>query len=477
MNQLSDTEKNTAYAEFIARYPDYANTQSIDILRQQEYARLDRQNQVYLDYTGGGLYADAQVERHLAMLKNHVFGNPHSSNPSSKEMTRLVESARQKVLSFFNANPDEYEAVFTPNASGALKMVGEAFPFGPGTTYLLTFDNHNSVNGIREFARVKGADVYYAPVLLPDLTLDETILKARLDAVPANGGLFAYPAQSNFSGIQHDLKWISYAQEHGWQVILDAAAFVPSNRLDLSLVKPEFIPLSFYKMFGYPTGVGCLIAKKEALKKLHRPWFAGGTITVASVQGDTYYMAEGAEGFEDGTLNYLSLPAVQIGLEWLESVDVEIVHRRVRILTSWLLEKLHGLKHPNGSHLIKIYGPLSPEGRGGTITMNFYDQAGRFFDHRLIERAANRWNMSLRTGCFCNPGGGEVALEISQNELVTCFAKPEPRITFEDFRLCMDGKSSGAVRVSFGLASNFTDAYVFTCFARQFVDRSVMDFS
>jgi selenocysteine lyase/cysteine desulfurase len=47
-------------------------------------------------------------------------------------------------------------------------------------------------------------------------------------------------------------------------------------------------------MFGHPTGVGCLLARKSALATLRRPWFAGGTITVASVQGDKYYLAEGA---------------------------------------------------------------------------------------------------------------------------------------------------------------------------------------
>ena len=76
---------------------------------------------------------------------------------------------------------------------------------------------------------------------------------------------------------------------------------------------------SFYKIFGYPTGVGCLMARKAALAKLHRPWFAGGTITVASVQGDRYYLAEGEAGFEDGTPNYLSLPAVEFGLQYISS--------------------------------------------------------------------------------------------------------------------------------------------------------------
>src|SRR5205807_8418562 len=91
------------------------------------------------------------------------------------------------------------------------------------------------------------------------------------------------PAQSNFSGVQHPLDWIEVAHRYGWDVLLDAASFTPTNRLDLSRWQPDFVVQSFYKMFGYPTGVGCLVARKAALAKLRRPWFAGGTITVSSI--------------------------------------------------------------------------------------------------------------------------------------------------------------------------------------------------
>ena len=185
--------------------------------------------------------------------------------------------------------------VFTLNASGALKLVGESYPFTDRSSYLLTFDNHNSVNGIREYAHARGARVIYAPVCLPDLRADEEQLFAYLDqAYSGQANLFAFPAQSNFSGVQHPLDWIERAQQRGWDVLVDAAAFAPTNRLDLSRWKPDFVPLSFYKIFGYPTGVGALIVRRTALARLHRPWFAGGTITVASVQGDRYYLADGS---------------------------------------------------------------------------------------------------------------------------------------------------------------------------------------
>ena len=232
------------------------------------------------------------------------------------------------------------------------------------------------------------------------------------------------------------------------------------------------MPLSFYKMFGYPTGVGCLLARREALAKLQRPWFAGGTITVASVQGDTYYLAEGAAAFEDGTVNYLSLPAVEIGLRHLATIGMDVIHSRVTLLTGWLLEQLTALHHGNGEAVLRIYGPIDTDMRGGTLTMNFFDPQGQYFDHRLVELEAGQHNISLRTGCFCNPGGGEIALNISKPELITCFHQAQQRLTFEDFQMCIDDKSTGAVRISVGLVSNFDDVYQFVRFVRGFVDRS-----
>jgi len=454
---------------FLQKYPTYETTRHIDELRASDYSRLDRSGQIYLDYTGGGLYADSQVRKHQELLLSGVFGNPHSSNPTSMAATRLVEGARESVLRFFCADPAEYDVAFTPNASGALKLVGEAYPFAPGGHYLLTFDNHNSVNGIREFAHARGATVTYVPVCLPDLRVDESQLEEFLArAQPGGNHLFAYPAQSNFSSVKHPLEWIQKAHEKGWDVLLDAAAFAPTNKLDLSRYKPDFVPLSFYKIFGYPTGLGALIARRDKLHKLQRPWFAGGTITVASVQGDKYYLAEGHAAFEDGTVDYLNIPAVEIGLRHIESIGIEAIHERVRCLTGWLLEHLTAMRHSSGVPLVRVYGPTDTEARGGAVTVNFFDQEGRAIDHRSIEEQANRANISLRTGCFCNPGAGEVALGISRVELDVCFNGPghENRLTLDDFRLCIDGKSSGAVRISVGMVSNFEDIQKFLEFCR-----------
>jgi molybdenum cofactor sulfurtransferase len=460
--------------EFVRKHPEYSATTRLDEIRATEYARLDAAGDAYLDYTGAGLYAASQVREHGELLASSLLGNPHSASPASLSATHLVERTRRAVLDWFNAG-DDYTAIFTLNATGALKHVGESYPFSPGGRLLLSVDNHNSVNGIREFALARGASLAYAPLTTPELRIDEPRLDHLLAASDRDANnLFAFPAQSNFTGVKHPLELVERAHARGWDVLLDAAAFVPTNRLDLQTVSPEFVCVSFYKMFGYPTGVGCLLVRNSALGTLRRPWFAGGTVNFATVGGTRHLLAPGEAGFEDGTLNYLSIAAVEIGLRHLASVGIEVIQTRVRCLTEWLLEALVDLRHSNGRPMVRIYGPLTTRMRGGIVTMNFYDPAGHLLDYRRVEELAGEQRISLRTGCFCNPGAGETAEGITEEDVTAALAIREDLTLarFLEIVTARGGKSAGAIRASFGLASNFADVERFVQFAMSLRDQS-----
>ncbi|MEU5785751.1 aminotransferase class V-fold PLP-dependent enzyme [Micromonospora lupini] len=457
-----------------AALPGYADTARIDELRATEYRHLDRHGQVYLDYAGAGVTAQAQVRAHHDRLLASLYGNPHSESPTSVAAGSLVESTRRAVLDFFHADPAEYAVVFTPNASGACRLVGEAYDFGQVAPFALTWDNHNSVNGIREYARAAGAPVRYVPLSGPELRVAESDLVTVLDAErrgpSARRGLFAYPAQSNFSGVQHPLDWVELAHRHGYDVLLDAAAFAATNRLDLRSVRPDFVCLSWYKLFGYPTGVGALLARRDALARLRRPWFAGGTIRAVSVQGDWHRSMDDESAFEDGTLNFLSIPDVEFGLRWLDSIGVDLVHTRVGLLTEWLLGRLTALRHRTGEPLVRVYGPTTGVGRGGTVTFNVRRPDGSPVDERLVARESAAAGFSLRTGCFCNPGAGEGAFEISGTSLRRgLLARVD---TIDEYLGALRLPTGGAIRVSFGLASNASDAERFLAFVEaSYLDR------
>jgi selenocysteine lyase/cysteine desulfurase len=465
-----------AESAFAADHPDFAPNGAVARLRRTEYHRLDADDQVYLDYTGGGMHANSQIDAHLALLRQRVLGNPHSNNPTSLAMTELVERARSAVREFFRAPRDEYLCVFTPNASGALRLIGESYRFEPGGRFALTFDNHNSVNGIREFARRAGAEVTYVPVVAGELRLDRSAMTTALaSGDPDRRNLLAFPAQSNFSGVQHPLELVDEAHDLGWDVLVDMAAYAPTNRVDISALRPDFTAFSFYKLFGFPTGIGCLLVRRDKLDRLERPWFAGGTITIASVQGDGYYLHDDEAAFEDGTIDYLNIPAVETGLRYLDEVGIDVVHDRVMALTDWLLHSLARLRHSNGTRVVDIFGPEDTRARGGTVTFAMYDPDRRPIDDRRVEELANRVNISIRTGCFCNPGAGEIAHRLTADQMGEFFGRPDA-VSFLDLRSDMLAKYDllvSAIRVSVGVATNFTDVYRFLCFVQGFVDKSV----
>ena len=63
-------------------------------------------------------------------------------------------------------------------------------------------------------------------------------------------------------------RWVRAVQakstrRHRWQVLLDAAAFAPAHPLNLTATPADFVCISFYKLFGYPTGVGAWIVRNE----------------------------------------------------------------------------------------------------------------------------------------------------------------------------------------------------------------------
>ena len=91
--KYTDRNMEAAFQEFLKASPVFETTRMLDELRRTEYGRLDRPGQVFLHYTGGGLYAHSQIRDFADMLNEGVFDNPHSDSPASSATTALVERA------------------------------------------------------------------------------------------------------------------------------------------------------------------------------------------------------------------------------------------------------------------------------------------------------------------------------------------------------------------------------------------------
>ena len=426
-----------------------------EALREAEFARLDHQGLAYLDYAGSALFAESQIHAGRELLLTGVYGNPHSEHAPSQASTRGLDEAREAVLRHFGVSDDTHVVCFTANASAAIKLVAEGFSFSRERTLLLSSDNHNSVNGLREFARRAGARVEYIEL---DKQLRMRDATEHMSVCANAAGLFAFPAQSNFSGVKHPLSIVAQARAAGWRVLLDAASYAPANPLDLSTCEADFVPISFYKMFGYPAGLGALLARRDALAELRRPWFAGGTVDYVSVQHGRHQLRAGHAAFEDGTANFLAALSVPAGLEFLSRVGQPRLTVRIQSLAAYFLDGLRSIRHADGRPAIVVYGPDTLDDRGGVVPFNVIGDDGITVPYWSLETAAQEAGLALRGGCFCNPGAAEAAFQFDPDATARCFAKVGQDFSVPAFARCLGPDTAvGALRVSVGVPTTQAD--------------------
>ncbi|CAJ0582943.1 unnamed protein product, partial [Mesorhabditis spiculigera] len=412
----------------------------------------------YLDYAGSGIPSPALLETVAEQIKTINLANPHSRHSTSQSTYQIVEETRLSILEYFNT--EDYEVIFTANATRSLQIVAENFVFGEktklcnsidtilpetGPAFCYMNDAHNSVMGMREIVKNRVDSVAC-------LKFDSIVW----DSIqPIQNSLLMYTAMSNFSGRQYPLENVEKLQSKGWSVCIDSAALISSSSLDLSKIQPHFLVASFYKIFGYPTGIGCLLVHKVARMKLKKQHFAGGTLAMADpFSFISHQKEELSERFEDGTINYYAIAALREAFVELEKWGtINRVKANACSLTKNALEMLRSRFHWNGKPLVKVYGHDSVY-YGPIIAFNLLRDDGSFIGYNEAEKMCSLFGVQLRTGCFCNIGACMEHLGITPDEL---------HLNFLSGKKCGDemdthnGKPLGAVRISFGRFSKQED--------------------
>lgn len=445
------------------------------------------------------MYSSTQLQSAFAELSAGMFSNPHSllrSEHGDNSTAAKVECVRRQAMRFFSASEEEYELVFTSGATAALKLVGECFPWQDGSQFAFSMDSHTSVLGIRGYATRYGASARCIPLdemkRLENDRHGNTIAQpetVRDDSGDPPMSLFAFPAECNFSGARHSLSLVNEIQ-HGtlntdeekqrWLVLLDAAKYVSTHRLDLSTCKADFVVLSFYKMFGYPTGLGALLVKKSALKVLRKDYYGGGTVqSILARQnlviprgmalGDEH---QGATRFADGTQSFLSILSLRHGFDQLEKLGMAKIEAHTSALTGLLYATLSAMKHWNDCSVCEIYGNhgQASNAQGSIVACNFFRPDGTYMGYSEVSKLAAIHNIQLRIGCFCNPGACQSYLRLQDKDLLAGIEAGH--VCGDDMDL-LNGLPTGAVRLSIGYMTSYEDIVAFTDFvAMYFVSTS-----
>ncbi|ERE82231.1 MOSC domain-containing protein 2 [Cricetulus griseus] len=458
-------------------------------LRDLEFGRLA--GTVYLDHAGATLFPKRQLTNFTKDLMENVYGNPHSQNITSRLTHDTVEQVRYRILAHFHTNPEDYSVIFTAGSTAALRLVAEAFPWvsrtpeNSGSHFCYLTDNHTSVVGMRKVA--SSMDVTSTPVKPEDMWSAEERGAGACDPDCQLPHLFCYPAQSNFSGTRYPLSWIEEVKcgrrspvsvPGRWFVLLDAASYVSTSPLDLSAHQPDFVPISFYKIFGLPTGLGALLVSKQMVPLLRKGYFGGGT-AAAYLAGEDFYIPRTsvAERFEDGTISFLDIIALKHGFDALEHLTggMENIQQHTFALAQYTHSALSSLCYPNGAPVVRIYSDSefsSPDVQGPIINFNVLDDCGSIIGYSQVDKMASLYNIHLRTGCFCNLGACQRHLGLSDEMVKKHFQAGH--VCGDDVDI-IDGRPTGSVRISFGYMSTLEDAQAFLRFISAICLRSPGD--
>ncbi|KAJ8766115.1 hypothetical protein K2173_021632 [Erythroxylum novogranatense] len=350
-------------------------------------------------------------------------------------------------------------------------------------------------------------------------------------------GLFVFPVQSKMIGTRYSYLWMSIAQENGWHVLLDACALGAKHMetLGLSLFKPDFLVCSFYKVFGdNPSGFGCLFVKKssasifsdlststsmgivkivpakrpyqhsedwssasietQSIVELHSDGIVQESCSLPTSSGQheidkthekTEHNAEqkaskidslgkSSEIFEKCTNETLELECG--GLNQADSIGLITITARARVLINWLVNGLMKLQHPNsenGLPLVRLCGPKVKFYRGPAVSFNVFDWKGEKIDTLLVQKLAERNNISLGCGFLENIRFSDKNEEerVYASETRTSEKRVKGSNTKRDEPHC----GISVVTATVGLLTNFEDVYRLWAFVSRFLDADFVE--
>lgn len=126
--------------------------------------------------------------------------------------------------------------------------------------------------------------------------------------------------------------------------------------------------------------------------------------------------------FEDGTVNFLDILALNHGFRALERLGggMRQISDRTFSLAQYAFTLLAGLRHHNGGLVCEIYcqdGFTDPQVQGSVVTFNLKKSSGEYVGFMAVEKVMEAFNIQLRTGCFCNTGACQKYLGLSTESI------------------------------------------------------------
>uniref|UniRef100_A0AC34FNQ3 MOSC domain-containing protein n=1 Tax=Panagrolaimus sp. ES5 TaxID=591445 RepID=A0AC34FNQ3_9BILA len=237
-------------------------------------------------------------------------------------------------------------------------------------------------------------------------------------------------------------------------ICVDLASLCSTSPINLQdFNNPDFVALSFYKIFGYPTGIGALLIRKSD-KKLSPKGFFGGSVDFYNVETGEFILKENFEQkFEIGTPNYHGIDLLRYGFKDLERFGgMNEIQKHTFVLAKNAYNFLIETKHANNTPIAIVYGWnsfSSIKDQGPIVTFNLKRDDGSFVGYVEVEKMCTLFGIELRTGCFCNQGACNEYLGLQESNNLNIGTSKK----CGDEMDVLNGQPLGACRISFGRTS------------------------
>lgn len=505
-----------SFSNLTNAYPQYALTNQADQIRDQQYSHLSQSNHVSLDYIGHGLFSYSQQQNQPnvpcfnAMYKSVKLNSQILYGSQESEFESIT---RKRIMKFMNISEDDYTMVFTANHSSAFRILANTYTFRSNKNLLTVYDHENeAVRELIDGSKKKGAKVHSAEFSWPNMRIQSRKLKKMVASKTKkrNMGLFVFPLQSKMTGARYSYLWMTMARENGWHVLLDATALGAKDMeaLGLSLFQPDFLICSFFKIFGEnPSGFGCLFVKKTSSSVLNDSTASTGNIvSLVPAKTESLFLEQSSsievqdikqKELSVSSSSFLSSEIVELdkpidrgaecsgtggseiefnGLDHADSLGLILISSRVKYLVNWLVNALMSLKHPNsenGLPLVRIYGPKIRPDRGPAVAFNVFDWKGEKIDPTLVQKLADRNNISLSCGNLRNIWFSHKNEE--EREILA-----DTKLNKEDAIMASKKRdkfdlSIRVITASLGFLTNFEDVYRLWGYVSRFLDADFVE--
>jgi cysteine desulfurase / selenocysteine lyase len=369
----------------------------------------------------------------------------------SQVATRAYDDAREIVMRFVRADPDDYVCIFGKNSTEALNKVARRIVFTPGQDVVLVsmMEHHANDLPYRAVANVIHVDV------TPTGELDEADFERKLNEYNGRIALVAISGASNVTGTLPPLRRLA-AKAHaaGAQFLVDAAQLAPHRRIEMgSLDDPghfDYLVLSAHKMYA-PYGTGALIGRRDTFEVGEPDLRGGGQVDL--VTPDKVVWSAPPEREEAGSPNVVGAVALAAAIRQLEAVGMETVAAHEAELTAYALQQMQQLPG------LTIYGDTDPhrsDRRLGVIPFNLEGMS----HFQVAAILGHEFGIGVRNGCFCAHPYILRLLDVAPDDM----AQLETRLDAGDRR-----ENPGLVRASFGLYNTRAEVDAFVSALDQIV--------